>query len=143
MPKLTTSLLPSTVPTASSATVVSTDREVAFHVGARTVSWRPPFGLAPVGSQADRSTRMTCEEAARFALDVARATAAATVEDLIALLDQNLPPCELQDNAALELSRAEDALAAAASADHPRSLAVKGAALTFAAALLRLHGVRW
>lgn len=80
---------------------------------------------------------------ARFLGDLVRSTSAAVVDELVRWLamaapDQTpLPACETREVAELELQRCHDAVITADVTE------VAGAALKYAAALLRLRAVRW
>lgn len=138
MPKEQFTLLPSTVPTQTPATLAYNDREMAFSIGARSVSWY---------HAAQRPGPAFAGEAAAFARDVARAVTAHVVDELIALLDPELAACITAEVAEAEAERAEVDLglaAQAAMAAFPRlPLRLRGAALTYAAATMRARAVRW
>jgi len=127
-------LLPSLVAGQPLVTVTHTAAEVAFCVGARSVSWY---------HSAHRPGPAFAGEAAAFAADVARATAAEVVQMLVDLLDPELPTCHTVDVAEMEAHRMEQALVDAATTGHPRSLRLRGAALSYAAATLRRRAVAW
>jgi hypothetical protein len=139
MPKTQLQLLPTSVRTQDAATVAHSDREVSFSIGPRAVSWHhaacrpgPTFGA----------------ELTAYTVDVARATAAATVDAMLSSLWATMPPCDTEEVAQLEVARAVDALLAVVDESREltapaRAVVTATAACEVAAALLRVKAVRW
>lgn len=155
MSKIQSQLLPSSV-SPNLATIAVTPQEVAFHVGARTVSWY-------------HGGRHHLGELEAYTLDVARAVAAHVVDELVTYLAADLPPVttpevaesewlrlqERMDEWSRDYAHAVDAAARALVADDApghtdavkravaREALLHKAALQVSAALLRARAVRW